>query len=142
MSTVAEEALSFGTRLRLAREERGLTLVEAANEAQKHYYGGRSLGPGYGNRSGGLSYERIRSHETGKVPEQGADPAVVLALAMAYQMPVSELSPVAYDRIRQMATAVLTTTRSKQTGFVGESHMPSLVDTLFPELSTLCVVNH
>lgn len=76
--------MSFATRMKAARTDSGLSLVEAAYEI-------RTWLP----EADWVGYDVIRRLEAGTTPEAKADPALMAALARVYDVPVADLSEVA-----------------------------------------------
>lgn len=79
---------TFGTRLRNGREAAGMTQLDVIVQA-------RSDLP----KSMWISQTKLQRLESGKVDEESVDPFLVSYLAAAYDMKLSELSPVAAESL-------------------------------------------
>lgn len=82
--SIVIDADTLGSRLRTAREAKGLSLLDAMTEV-------RSLLP----RSMWVTDATIRRLEVGETPEAKADPVLLATLCAVYGVKVSEMSEVA-----------------------------------------------
>lgn len=86
---------TFGERLRKARNDAGMTLADAV-------FAVRQLLP----EPMWISQAALQRLETGKIDEDVADPYEVGVLAAVYDVPMSDLSPVALERFKMLADLV------------------------------------
>ncbi len=95
MSTIIEADFQLGARLQNARLAAGLSLLDAMTRV-------RNVLP----EPLWVTNETLRRYEKGVVTETRADPVLLGAMAVAYGVPLSELSPTAAGQVGRIAALI------------------------------------